>query len=1041
MKNRKLLPYISIVFIVVAWISQGLTFEKIMHEAINGDVAQRTINEFSLDNYLMNHLGFKAGVQEPLYGYSEIIKKEVTKEVWRWVGEGGIKEDEPEGLLRYPTNTARNNRHFHNPLESWDNAGLHTILFRAPSSIVWAQNPNQAPGGKWSWQDARDYFYKGLTTTSKAERESFFAKTFRALGQLMHLIHDASVPAHVRDDIHVIYHYENWVEDLRNNEPGTFSTWISNPKSYDKSILNLPPNPLAPIPIAKIIDADQYTRDNLDITATASAGIGLAEYSNGNFLSEDTRFDESFPFPNWDSVEQADYEINDPRNPLRMVLRQYYKKVRHGETNGEIGYRLATVGSLKDYVLTYFPAYARFLRRYERPALDANVYRDYASFLVPRAVGYSAGLLEYFFRGKLDFQQTDTKPNGDIEITITNLSEDTLVEGVFELYYDNDQGNRTQINLSQSAANNISKDGTFKTTFALPTDFDPAKKNEYMLVYRGQLGGTEEAGGEKGAVIGRHKLLTIRGILVFYRKDEIERIALLNYSDGEFHIDKDVLASDYNLEFPTYEDWTFPYLQKAFTHQDRTIYIVGIPIQLTGTKLSEGGIPAPTEGTIYYLYDPSTGEYHFLTENAVDPSEQLVFNVSEDYIYIYDYPGSDVTLHQYTYKDGELALVSSTVYPGVDAIGVSPDGLLYSKDTVEDNTRYRLGNEVLNTSVITYLEPSVSTTSSNPYKHYSLTNSEILVYHPYVLSSQGNLGVDFIHQTTNSRDEYKVEHIDIWDGYYDAWLCYYAEAGREHPNPVVHILGTQWGFHVPIGHIVSPLDCERHHTLTTIDIFGQVYTHKSLEDIRVTNSLGMSGPGYPGYPDYPYGYWAYEYYYYVDHNFIDSQYYYTWDCYDDYADSIRVLQFPFALISGKPFWYREKVHFQYKITDEPVSMNRNRVGHYCSEFNLDSPANTAYSDAGKVISHELVTPYEVISKEVASGDYCNWNGAVFAQGSGILFEAVREETYIDLNESTTWDTIIYCNGNRCEDKLEVLLGINPGDIMGILIDQVLPEGV
>jgi hypothetical protein len=270
---------------------------------------------------------------------------------------------------------------------------------------MWAQNQNQDVGGKWSWQDARDYFYRGLGFNVKTGRDLYFARTFRALGQLMHLIQDASVPSHARNDIHVIYHYESWVEDVRNNWSGKFNSWISSPKTYDRSILNLSPNPSAPIPIANVVDTDKYTRENQDIESTKSSAIGLAEYSNGNFFSEDTCFAGWYPYPNWACVETVPYTILDPRNPLRTVSREYYKKdptVACGETNGGLGYRLATVEFLKDYVLTYFPTWVTHLRAFKRPALDANVYGDYASLLMPRAVGYSAGLLEYFFRGKIE---------------------------------------------------------------------------------------------------------------------------------------------------------------------------------------------------------------------------------------------------------------------------------------------------------------------------------------------------------------------------------------------------------------------------------------------------------------------------------------------------------------------------------------------------------------------------------------------------------------------------------------------------------------
>ncbi len=47
---------------------------------------------------------------------------------------------------------------------------------------------------KWSWNDARDYYFKALTSQTKAERDEYWGKTFRALGQVMHLIQDWPIP-------------------------------------------------------------------------------------------------------------------------------------------------------------------------------------------------------------------------------------------------------------------------------------------------------------------------------------------------------------------------------------------------------------------------------------------------------------------------------------------------------------------------------------------------------------------------------------------------------------------------------------------------------------------------------------------------------------------------------------------------------------------------------------------------------------------------------------------------------------------------------
>ena len=207
----------------------------------------------------------------------------------------------------------------------------------------------------------------------------------------MHLVHDASVPAHGRNDIHIKYNYESWLEDVRIYEGEIFQDFIKNPISFDKSILDISPNSLAPIPISRIIDTDQYNGDNPGITV--SNAIGIAEYTNANFFSEGTVFSKDFPYPALTSVEKADYLIPHPRDNAKTVTRQYYKKIG----DGEVGYRVATVGFLGDYIMKYFKDYTGL----ERKALDGGVLEDYASRLLPRAVGYSAGLLEYFFRGQL----------------------------------------------------------------------------------------------------------------------------------------------------------------------------------------------------------------------------------------------------------------------------------------------------------------------------------------------------------------------------------------------------------------------------------------------------------------------------------------------------------------------------------------------------------------------------------------------------------------------------------------------------------------
>jgi len=65
------------------------------------------------------------------------------------------------------------------------------------------------------------------------------------------------------------------------------------------------------------------------------------------------------------------------------------------ETNEGKGYLLAAVDYYDDW-RGKAPSDNGELEKL--PVLDNNVYAEYASLLIPRAVGYSAGLLDYFFR-------------------------------------------------------------------------------------------------------------------------------------------------------------------------------------------------------------------------------------------------------------------------------------------------------------------------------------------------------------------------------------------------------------------------------------------------------------------------------------------------------------------------------------------------------------------------------------------------------------------------------------------------------------------
>jgi hypothetical protein len=272
-------------------------------------------------------------------------------------------------------------------------------------------------------------------------------------------------------------------------EGDTFDAWLAKapdtPGVPDDGWQLLDGKPEAPVAVARLIDTDRYVGGNPAVTAESL--IGLAEYTNANFFSEDRIFTENdinpqarFPFPRRSSVVEQDFDV---QVGGATVKRRYLVKSSDGAT----GYRLATVGFLREYHQRFNLDWTRFR---ESPALDEVVYRDYAERLVPRAVTYSTALIDYFFRGQM-FAFGD-----DLSMGIQNAGDEAM-DGTFALYYD-DVGDTRHPVPGASWALSLGPDA-FVTDLRVTAPSNPVPKEpgKYMLVFRGALGN------EPDAVIGK----------------------------------------------------------------------------------------------------------------------------------------------------------------------------------------------------------------------------------------------------------------------------------------------------------------------------------------------------------------------------------------------------------------------------------------------------------------------------------------------------------------------------------------------------------
>jgi hypothetical protein len=446
-------------------LSQGVFVHPYSRET-HMELSDRAVSFSTLDEFLKTELDFAQGIA------GEISGNNVTQ----WTILGSHAEDD----------NIRPCNHFHNPLRNWDDAGLMIVPFPIlpcisinVSSVIWGQNPQvQPPFFEFTWQDARETFFEGLKAQTQSDREKKFAETLRTLGHLIHLVQDAAQPAHTRNDAHP---FEAPFEDFVHATLGSrlFDEMAGTP-DFDPVILTLPTNPRAPIPIAHLID--RIDSDDPEAVPVATIFQGLAEYSNANFLSHDTVF-EKFKFPQKDSLGPlfVDEPLFMSEEPPAGRLRLYNAKISEGEG---VGHFVARGANFKNFDELAGRDYLGYI-------LDSRVFHDYASLLLPRAIGFSAGLIDYFIRGRMTVAVTE------IEVSVGSITKIAVKVANITPGEESGTGQVTATVLSEGQVVAVSPEQTVdltnvkqELTFDFSQNAIPADTEDLFLTvaYRGPLG-------------------------------------------------------------------------------------------------------------------------------------------------------------------------------------------------------------------------------------------------------------------------------------------------------------------------------------------------------------------------------------------------------------------------------------------------------------------------------------------------------------------------------------------------------------------------
>lgn len=306
-----------------------------------------------------------------------------------WLLKGSRDEDDT-----LSTNFARYRNHFYDP---HFNRGLTTPLVSGDPAPNWAlEDQQEFLTQTSSFRDAHEAFRAALLAPISSEREAALARTFEILGHVLHLSQDMAVPEHTRNDIH-----------------GGYAAF--GPKSLYELHLNRP-----------------QVRARLNFNAAAVWGFGLprdywvtgdgrglSQFTNRNFVSQGTNFTAlvegatgqgGYPSPvlhlGAEFVKVEDLQVLDPGLRDRAGDLVEGNVVFFANTFQDP----ITGGQLRNDRMTTYSFFDRdLLRKCRQPLFALNRYNveAQASFLIPRAAGYSAGLLDYFFRGRIAIAPPD----------------------------------------------------------------------------------------------------------------------------------------------------------------------------------------------------------------------------------------------------------------------------------------------------------------------------------------------------------------------------------------------------------------------------------------------------------------------------------------------------------------------------------------------------------------------------------------------------------------------------------------------------------
>jgi hypothetical protein len=466
-------------------------------EPVHEEVTQRCFDRLTID--------FQARFGVPR---THVVQ---NKSLVTWLRDGARHEDASFLSAEFSFNQRPLN-HFLNPLRGTGLTPLEgTGCFEIgePADRWAGVDQSLLTSNEFTVSRAKRAYVSAIVGASGRTRDESLSDLFFTLGHVIHLVQDMAQPEHTRNDQHAF--------SLQGAPQASLYEAWGDEYLYTKN--NIPP----------VVSYDGYPNVDLDKYASyfrTPDGKGLADFSSRNYLTQDTNYDDRglvaaqcyiYPLPREEDTTRhfrhvQGRALEEDGKCCRIVPYDEYVLISQvtdsltGASDVDEAHSFWSALNLE--TLKYRPNEAYVY------SLGEDSWYSRARVLVPRAVGYSAGLVSRFFRGKLDATWKRTNSGAgpaSYEVTLTNRSAETIgtdatvtavfkaTPGYFEKGGDEDTGvifQRARISELAPGFTGLGPGASVKLTvppIAGLKDTDQVTAFERRIVVEGPLGAEKDA--------------------------------------------------------------------------------------------------------------------------------------------------------------------------------------------------------------------------------------------------------------------------------------------------------------------------------------------------------------------------------------------------------------------------------------------------------------------------------------------------------------------------------------------------------------------